>query len=391
MQFVHFEQAPPRSWDHFEELCADVFQEEWRDTGLVRHGRAGQPQDGVDIVGRDGALWPVGIQCKKKSVWPVKTLSRKDLESEVEKAKNFKPALKAFYLVSTSPDDENIQAHARNITIKHKSSGLFTVNVIGWSELLRRATRHPHVAAKHFGAYSAGPPNPLLASWRASGAKLLLDDAELAVAIRELLYDFREFPAGRIAFRQQESDDLLLKIHKLQAGASRSLERRKAVIKHRENLYAHTYDEESTITGLKLLLGHPDISEYVRIAWEKNSPLLIRSFIEQQIDPHLSDVTNKEKIRLIPPQTLADPEGGDIAVFISKSEHSETVRYSWELKKKHPNLDVKTMTELFEPVQFGYALPSIIRRIVHEIRSGIPLGVFETAKWLDFHLWKASF
>ncbi|QBL92319.1 hypothetical protein KSAC_00710 [Komagataeibacter saccharivorans] len=391
MQFVHFEQAPPRSWDHFEELCADVFQEEWRDSGLVRHGRAGQPQDGVDIVGRDGALWPVGIQCKKKSVWPVKTLSRKDLKSEVEKAKNFKPALKAFYLVSTSPDDENIQNYARDLTIEHNSSGLFTVNVIGWSELVRRATRHPRIAAKHFGAYSAGQPNPLLASWRASGAKLLLDDAELAVAIRELVYDFREFPAGRIAFRKQESDDLLLKICKLQAGASRSLERRKMVVKHREELYIHTEDEESTITGLKLLLGHPDISEYVRIVWEKHSPLLIRSFIEQQIDPDLCDIAGKEKIRLIAPQALPDPAGSDIPVFISKHEHSEMVRYSFDLKAKYPNLDVETMTELFNPVQFGYAVPSIIRRIVRGIRSGIPLCAFEEAKWLEFHLWKASF
>lgn len=391
MQLVHFEQAPPRSWDQFEELCADVFQEEWRDAGLVRHGRAGQPQDGVDIVGRDGALWPVGVQCKKKSVWPVKTLSCKDLEREVDKARYFKPALRAFYLVSTSPDDGKIQARARELTLEHKSAGLFTVNVIGWSELVRRATRHPHIAAKHFGAYSPGQPTPLLASWRASGAKLLFDDAELAVAIRELLYDFRDFPAGRVAFRKQESDDLLLKIRKLQVMAAPSLERRKVVMKHRENLYAHTYDEESVVVGLKLLLSHPDLSEYVRIVWEKNSPLLIRSFIEQQIDPHLSDVTHKEKIRLFAPRALADPAGSDIAVFMSASEYSETVSHSWELKSKYPNLDVEKVIELFEPVQFGYAVPAIIRRIVHGLRSGIPLEIFEQAKWLDFHLWKASF
>lgn len=65
--FVHFEHAPPKSWDHFEEICADIFQREWRDNALVRHGRAGQKQHGVDIVGRVGAVWPVGVQCKKKS------------------------------------------------------------------------------------------------------------------------------------------------------------------------------------------------------------------------------------------------------------------------------------------------------------------------------------
>src|ERR1044072_594404 len=42
----HADYAPPRSWEQFEELCADVFQSAWRDPALVRHGRAGQRQNG---------------------------------------------------------------------------------------------------------------------------------------------------------------------------------------------------------------------------------------------------------------------------------------------------------------------------------------------------------
>ena len=130
-QHVHFEQAPPRSWDQFEELCADTFQEEWQDSTLVRHGRTGQTQHGVDIVGREGAHWPVGIQCKRKSRWPVSEVTMRDLDVEVEKSKNFKPALKAFYLVSTAADDGPLQEHARLITEHHQSGGLFAVAVIG--------------------------------------------------------------------------------------------------------------------------------------------------------------------------------------------------------------------------------------------------------------------
>lgn len=391
MHFVHFEQAPPRSWDQFEELCADVFQDEWRDTGLVRHGRSGQSQDGVDIVGRDGALWPVGIQCKKKSTWPVKTLTRKDLEKEVQKAKAFKPALKAFYLVTTAPDDEDIQACAREISAKHQLAGLFSVGVIGWGEIVRRAIRHPHVAAKHFGAYSPGKPTPLLASWRASAAKLLLDEAELEVSVRELLYDFREFPAGRLAFRTQEADDLLLKIRSLQSTHSNSLERRKSVLKHRERLYSHVYVEESVVIGLQLIFNHPDLSEYVRVPWDKDAPLLIRSFIEQQLDPNLSDIKGKEKIRLFAPQALPEPAGGDIAVFMPISEHNRTVRRSWELQAQYPKLDVEKLDELFRPVRFQYAIPAVMRRIVNGIRNGIPIETFEQANWLQFHLWKATY
>lgn len=391
MHFVHFEQAPPRSWDQFEELCADVFQDEWRDTGLVRHGRSGQSQDGVDIVGRDGALWPVGIQCKKKSTWPVKTLTRKDLEKEVQKAKAFKPALKAFYLVTTASDDEDIQACAREISAKHQLAGLFSVGVIGWGEIVRRAIRHPHVAAKHFGAYSPGKPTPLLASWRASAGKLLLDEAELEVAIRELLYDFREFPAGRLAFRTQEADDLLVKIRSLQSTQTNSLERRKSVLKHCERLYSHVYDEESVLIGLQLFFSHPDLSEYVRVPWDNDAPLLIRSFIEQQLDPNLSNIKGKEKIRLFAPHALPEPAGGDIAVFMPISEHNRTVRHSWELRAQYPKLNVEKLDELFRPVRFQYAIPAVMRGIVNGIRNGIPIETFEQANWLQFHLWKATY
>ena len=107
-------------------------------------------------------------------MWPVSEVTTGELDREVKKAKKFKPALKVFYLVSTAPDDQPLQEHARLITESHQTKGLFNVAVIGWGELVRRATRHQHVAAKHFGSYSLGPASPLLATWRASAGKLLL-------------------------------------------------------------------------------------------------------------------------------------------------------------------------------------------------------------------------
>lgn len=44
---------PPPSWDKFEEICADLFSRIWKDNQLVRYGRAGQRQHGVDIYGKD--------------------------------------------------------------------------------------------------------------------------------------------------------------------------------------------------------------------------------------------------------------------------------------------------------------------------------------------------
>lgn len=154
---VRYDLAPPRSWDQFKELCADTFAAEWRDPNLVRYGRSGQAQHGVDIVAADGSRWPVGLQFKKKSVWPVSKVSPADLDAEVEKVKAFTPALKTFYLVSSAPNDAKLDKRARQLAEAHRKTGLFGVVVIGWGELVRRATLHRNVALKHFGALDPTP------------------------------------------------------------------------------------------------------------------------------------------------------------------------------------------------------------------------------------------
>lgn len=108
---AHADYAPPRSWEQFEELCADIFQSAWRDPALVRHGRAGQRQNGVDIVARNGAIYPIGLQCKKRSKWPVSKLTTKQIDAEVAEALKFKPALQAFYILTTAPDDTTLLNH----------------------------------------------------------------------------------------------------------------------------------------------------------------------------------------------------------------------------------------------------------------------------------------
>jgi hypothetical protein len=375
---VHFDQAPPKNWDQFEELCADTFQEEWQDAALVRHGRAGQAQHGVDIVGRDGALWPVGIQCKKKSVWPIKLVTTDELDAEVEKAKAFKPALKAFYLVSTAPDDQPLQEHARSITERHQKQGLFTVAIIGWSELVRRATRHQHVAAKHFGSHSTGPASPLLATWRASAAKLLLDNRELRIAIREVIHDLIDFPAGRIVVRQLESEDLLFQIKQLQTADSHSLGGREAVLELRDKLKILRDREAAVVAGLRLLLGHKTLRDYVRVVWEEEAPLLVRSFVEQELDPHFSNVTGLEKIRLYPPDSSDEQS---VAVFMPGADIVSVWDHWRQLKEQYPRLSTDNIDELPKPIKFRYAVPAVIRTIVSKLEEGVPLKEIERRQW----------
>lgn len=384
---VDFQQPPPKGWDQFEDLCADIFQLEWQDPMLVRHGRAGQPQHGVDIVGRHGAEWPVAVQCKNKSVWPVKRLTATELDEEVEKAKGFKPALKAFYLVSTAPDDEALQAHARKITAEHLVQGLFPVAVFGWGELERRAKRHKSVAARHFGAYSHGPVTPLLANWRAEKRALHMTDAELAVSIRELIHDLRAFPAGRIGFRRKEAEDLQLQIQILQAESKGSVEERNAIVDLRDALKVLEDSERRVTTGLSVLLGSDPLRDYMRLVWTDHATTIVRAFVEQEIDPDHSVVTGFEKIRLHPPN---DPEDY-IAVFVPPAAISALWNHANELRRRFPNLKTDSIGEMEPSIQFGFAVPAVLSRLVSRLSGDASLKELERKKWLDMPAWKVTF
>lgn len=141
----------PKSWDEFEDICADLFGRIWNDHNIVRYGRMGQRQNGVDIRGQLPAGGIVGVQCKKKRQWPVVELTTKDIDDEVAEALNFEPPLSEFTVATTAPNDAKLQAHVDAITERHKAQGLFTVHLLGWSELSRRVTDHPQLVEKHYG------------------------------------------------------------------------------------------------------------------------------------------------------------------------------------------------------------------------------------------------
>lgn len=227
---VHADYAPPRSWEQFEELCADIFQSAWRDPSLVRHGRAGQRQNGVDIVARNGALYPVGLQCKRRKRWPVNKLTTAEIDAEVTEALTFAPALRAFYILTTASEDVALQAHVRSINNKHEKKQLFEVVLLGWDEILRRATLDPQVANKHFGPSGGGAPrSPLLATWMMSKGKLEKTGKELELSVKELTQDFHDWPTGHIVVRQRESDDLLERLRAFEGRKLSNTERRKRI------------------------------------------------------------------------------------------------------------------------------------------------------------------
>lgn len=142
---------PPSNWDHFEDICADLFALEWNYPQVVRHGRSGQRQKGVDIYGKQNGE-NAGVQCKGKRVWPPTKLTTSEIDKEINEAKKFSPKLKTFVFATIAEDDVNIQRHVNTISEQHEKTGLFSVHVYGWGELSRRIKNHPALLEKYFEA-----------------------------------------------------------------------------------------------------------------------------------------------------------------------------------------------------------------------------------------------
>ena len=85
----------------------------------------------------------VGVQCKGKDANYGKAVSEDELRQEVEKTQNFKPALSEFILVTTAPDDVDIQQKARLIEQEVRAEGRrLSIAVWGWNTLEQHISEH---------------------------------------------------------------------------------------------------------------------------------------------------------------------------------------------------------------------------------------------------------
>lgn len=134
----------PKNWQDFERNARILFECILNDIHVQNNGRTGQPQHGVDIYGRKDSKGPwYGIQCKGKDAGYGKAVTEKELRSEVEKTRKFKPSIAHFILVTTAPADVTIQAVARTITEEREKEGNpLNVSVWGWGELESRIYEH---------------------------------------------------------------------------------------------------------------------------------------------------------------------------------------------------------------------------------------------------------
>lgn len=383
--YTHFEYPPPRSWELFEELCADLFQAMWNDPALVRYGRAGQRQHGVDIVARHGSLYPVGLQCKKKTAWPEKKLKLKEIEAEIEDAKKFRPTLRAFYLLTTAQSDTKITQAIAKINEAHSKGGLFPVAVLTWPEIMRRVTMEPAVAHKHFGAVGGVAPAPLLATLFTEKGKLQCPTEEFKLLVAELTLDLHDWPNGRVLVRQRESDALLASIKTTEKLNLTSLQREDRIKRRKEYRSLHR-QELRVASGIHFLASTPDIFELIFEVWERGSADFLRGFIEYTLGD-IGVPPSTFEVRVWPPDD--DSYDNRITVNVPNDRIEDIEQRKVDIARRFGKvIAMNSVSELPESMRSKDVLPAILWRIIGTIEKGESADNLKRKRWFDLGSWR---
>jgi hypothetical protein len=288
-------------------------------------------------------------------------LTTRQIDEEIDEALKFKPALKAFYILTTAPDDAALQDHVRKVNEKHEKQNLFSVVLLGWTEIIRRVSLYPQVADKHF-AFSGGsvPSSPLLATWMMSKGKLLKTGDEFEICVHELIQDLHDWPHGHVVIRQRESDDLLERLRAFE-GRSLSLRDRKERIRLREELRVLSDAEKNAERAIRLMLTEPEVSVWLLKIWEDGVSLAIEGFVNNHLRPwrdhsHACDLY----LRMSPP--------GDSERTCSACLSRKDVSSIMDIMRKRQAMYGKTLTDkvgdLPSDIRSRVAVPRIIRGIL---------------------------
>ena len=126
-------------------MCADVLLRAWKDPYVVRHGRNGQRQHGVDIYGLPEHLG--GAAAKKYAAAQCKntaTLTLADIKAEVALATDFRPSISEYVVMTTIPRDAGLQEEVR------VAAWPFPVHLLFWEDISLRLSGHEDLLQKHF-------------------------------------------------------------------------------------------------------------------------------------------------------------------------------------------------------------------------------------------------
>lgn len=137
----------PQNWQDFESLCKLLWGKIWdcSDT-IMKNGRQGQNQCGVDVyayVKKYGGY--CGIQCKGKDDYSDSSLTEKEIDKVISKARDFKPKLKRLIFATTANKDAKIETYIRGKNIESINNDGFEIYLQSWEDIVEQICKYQEV------------------------------------------------------------------------------------------------------------------------------------------------------------------------------------------------------------------------------------------------------
>ncbi|NOB36308.1 hypothetical protein GTF64_17185 [Roseobacter sp. HKCCD8421] len=357
--------------------------QQWSDTGAPAKGKMAWT-----LLAETGGAYPIGLQCKRRSVWPVSRLTTKQIDNEVLAAEKFRPKLKSFFILTTAPDDAALQKHVRSINKKRRKRKVFEVVLLGWGEILRRALKDPQVADKHFGPRGSKSRSPLLGSWYTTHGQLEKTRLELSLDFQELWEDFQDWPSGHIVIRDRETDDLKQRIAALGDINQVEVEREERLALRRQ-LRGMQQRERVAEEGVARMCTMPELVTYLySVKGPKLAADCVTGFVNEQMATLGSKPYNDgPMLRMHPPHNTRDERlSAELdEISLSSIEAAKAKRIEQFRKPLTTTVD-----ELPDAVFAQVAFPRIMRGILEATGDEqlIPVSVLKEEGWFHIGQWQ---
>jgi tetratricopeptide (TPR) repeat protein len=164
MHSVQFEIVKPTDDSAFEDMCARIYGELFRDPMPKINGRRGQAQGGVDVFvnSHTGRL---GIQSKR---YVDGALTLKMVEKELERAEKKKVPIVKLIVATTAAADAALLHNVQNLSDTRVAAGQFPVEIEFWDDICR----HIRGNGKLLRDYAPNAPGAMFQEQRESNLAL---------------------------------------------------------------------------------------------------------------------------------------------------------------------------------------------------------------------------
>lgn len=133
---ARYEYIRPGNEDEFEDFCVRFYRQSLKRSGLVRYGKRGERQDGIDIIDQLCLKPLIAIQCKRHE--PTKTIPPQEIKDEVSKVESSSQSVDHYIIATTARKSTNAQNTVQQLNQRSDESRQFKVEIHFWEDIYTR-------------------------------------------------------------------------------------------------------------------------------------------------------------------------------------------------------------------------------------------------------------